>query len=148
MEVTVEKKLTPKQNRAFSVARQAAGRVIQRRVRVYRLTRRAYAKLAKREGALGEAADDLRTLLRLTRTWIRREYRVVPWRALLYAVAALIYFVNPVDLIPDALVGLGFVDDVAVVGAVAAALRHELERFRRWENNRLLAATRPDETGA
>ena len=133
MEVGFDKRLTRKQHRAFSLARQAAGRIMRRRIRLYKLTRDAYAKLARREGALAEAAGDLRTLLRFVRRWMRREYRVMPWRAVLYAVAALVYFVNPVDLIPDALVGLGFVDDVAVIGAVAAAIHKDLERFRRWE---------------
>ncbi len=121
------------QNPAFALARRAAVRVMRRRARLFRLVRSAYARLARHEQALAWIRDDLRTLLRLARTWARREYRAVPWRSVLYAVAALLYFVNPVDLIPDALAGIGFVDDVAVVGAVVRAIRADLERFRRWE---------------
>ncbi len=122
-----------RRNHVFALARRAAARVMQRRVRLLRLVRSAYARLARHEAAMARDEDDLPTLLRLAGRWARREYRAVPWRSVLYAVAALLYFVNPVDLIPDALAGLGFVDDVAVVGAVVNAIRKDLERFRRWE---------------
>lgn len=76
----------------------------------------------------------MQTLLRLVQAWARGEYRAIPWRSLLYGVAALVYFVNPADLIPDVVVGLGLVDDVAVVAAVARMLQSDLERFRLWES--------------
>jgi uncharacterized membrane protein YkvA (DUF1232 family) len=46
---------------------------------------------------------------------------------------AAVYFVVPVDLLPDALPGVGFVDDVLVIRAVVESVRDELERFRAWE---------------
>jgi uncharacterized membrane protein YkvA (DUF1232 family) len=36
------------------------------------------------------------------------------------AVGALLYFINPFDLIPDAVVGIGYLDDFAVVSLVSA----------------------------
>jgi uncharacterized membrane protein YkvA (DUF1232 family) len=46
---------------------------------------------------------------------------------------AVVYFVMPADLIPDLLLGIGFVDDAAVVSAVVRTVRNELDRFRTWE---------------
>ena len=133
METSSDAKLSRKQRSAFAVARRAAAQVIKRRFRVLSLARDAYGKLAKNEDALDEVKDDLRALTRYARAWAKREYRAVPWRSLLYAVAGLIYFVNPIDLVPDALLGIGFVDDVAVIGFVAGALRKDLNSFRDWE---------------
>lgn len=98
-----------------------------------RLVLHASRRLAHREAALVQVRGELQTLLRMVHAWARREYRVVPWRSLLYAAAALAYFVNPADLLPDALLGLGLVDDVAVIAAVARAIQADLERFRQWE---------------
>lgn len=42
-------------------------------------------------------------------------------KALLFA--ALAYFIVPADMIPDVLVGIGFVDDLAVLGTVIKSLR-------------------------
>ncbi|MGI9174855.1 MAG: YkvA family protein [Rhodothermales bacterium] len=133
METSPDAKLSKKQRSAFAIASGAAAQVIKRRFRVLSLARDAYAKLAKNEDALEEVKEDLRALTRYARAWAKREYRAVPWRSLLYAVAGLIYFVNPIDLVPDALLGIGFIDDVAVIGFVAGALRKDLNDFRDWE---------------
>lgn len=46
--------------------------------------------------------------------------------------AALAYFVSPIDAIPDVLAGIGFTDDAAVIAAVMATLAaHVRDRHRR-----------------
>ena len=47
--------------------------------------------------------------------------------------AALIYFLNPFDLIPDFLPTLGLVDDATLVALVVASISEDLARFREWE---------------
>lgn len=130
-----ERLLSTRQQRAFALAQNAARQVVSKRFKVLRLTRDAYAKLGRNEGSLFRAADDLRVMLRLSRAWARKEYLGVPWRVLLCIVAAMIYFVNPADLIPDVLTGLGFVDDAAVIGAVVRSINSELNAFRSWERS-------------
>ncbi|MDQ7040318.1 MAG: DUF1232 domain-containing protein [Rhodothermus sp.] len=125
--------LLPLHTRAFALALQTARRSLARRSRLMRLVVQASRQLARRKVALAQVWRELHTLLRLVQAWMRREYQVIPWRSLLYGVAALAYFVNPVDLLPDALPGLGLVDDVAVIAAVARAIRSDLDRFRQWE---------------
>lgn len=46
-----------------------------------------------------------------------------PLRAKGILIAALGYFVLPVDAIPDVIFGLGFTDDIAVLSAAIAAVR-------------------------
>lgn len=77
----------------------------------------------------------------MVRGWATREYTEIPWKTLLYAVAALAYFVNPLDAVPDALFMLGLVDDVAVVTAVVSALHDDLQAFSLWEAQRSVEAT-------
>lgn len=50
----------------------------------------------------------------------------VPYKALI--IAALLYLMSPLDLVPDFLLGVGFVDDVAVLTAVIAFLQHQLDK--------------------
>lgn len=56
-----------------------------------------------------------------------------PVTTILAAVAALIYFVEPFDLIPDTVPVFGFLDDVAVITCVARANIGEIRKFRKWE---------------
>jgi len=54
-------------------------------------------------------------MLRLIRAYSKGEYRGVPDSTLVVIVAAIIYLINPLDVIPDALPALGFLDDATVL---------------------------------
>ena len=101
--------------------------------RLRALADRAGQKLARQRGTLGTIRSDLPLLIRFVRAYVRGEYRRIPWKALLLAAGALVYFVMPADLIPDFLVGTGFLDDAAVIAYVIKTLRDDLKRFEAWE---------------
>ena len=46
---------------------------------------------------------------------------------------ALVYFISPLDIIPDFLGLFGFADDVSVIMAVYVKLKDEVEQFLEWE---------------
>lgn len=48
-------------------------------------------------------------------------------------VLAMVYFISPIDLIPDFLGVIGFADDLSVVLAVYAKVKDEVDRFLEWE---------------
>lgn len=121
----------------MEVLSEAASRVLQRRFRVVLLVRQAYDRLSAHSSALSAVWADLCTMMRLLLRWVDRSYRQVSWTPLLFIVGALIYFVAPVDVIPDTLGALGFVDDVTVITTVVERIRNELNQFRTWERNRL-----------
>lgn len=128
-----EKDLSPRERKGFALARRAAGQVLERRTRVLRLAGSAYRKASKHSNALTQVKEDLGVLVRFARAWSRGAYRAAPWTSVLYMVAALVYFVSPIDIIPDTLVGIGFIDDVAIIAAVVNAVRSDLDAFRAWE---------------
>lgn len=140
MESPTDLQLDVDQREAFDLAQRAARHVVRRRTRLLRLAAKSVRKLSRNQDALERAKDDLRALIRLANAWANRQYHNVPWRSILYATAALVYFVNPIDLIPDALIGIGFVDDLAVLTAVVRALRKDLVAFRAWEQQHGLSA--------
>ncbi|HCA00251.1 MAG TPA: hypothetical protein DEO97_17460, partial [Pseudomonas sp.] len=61
------------------------------------------------------------------------EYRAISPNALVAVVAGLLYFLSPLDAIPDWIPGLGFVDDLAVLGWVMRKWSAELDAFRAWK---------------
>jgi len=76
--------------------------------------------------------DDLLLLINLLKAYLRGQYKEVPWRTLILIISAIIYFVNPFDVIPDFVSGLGFIDDVSVFSFVVGSLKQDLERFRKY----------------
>ena len=113
-----------------------------------------YLKLAevlirdRRLGALGRDADDklssvgrsgaaiqrvrgdLMTLVALLKAYATGEYRDVSKRSLLLVAAGILYFVTPIDVIPDFFLGIGYLDDLTVLTYVIGVVRDEIERFR------------------
>ena len=72
-------------------------------------------------------------MLRLIRAYYRREYRNVPLQNLVMIVGAIIYILNPFDLIPDWIAGLGFADDAVVLAFAVRQSRQTLDEFMTWE---------------
>lgn len=128
--------MAPKQ--MVQLLTEAASRVLRRRFRVVYLIREAYDRMTAHPNVLSAVWTDLRTMLRLLVRWADASYRRVSWTPLVLIVGALIYFVTPVDVLPDTLGAIGFVDDVTVISTVVHHVRDELQRFRNWENDRVL----------
>jgi uncharacterized membrane protein YkvA (DUF1232 family) len=85
---------------------------------------------------LGTVWDDLCAMIRLVKAYASKHYREVPHRSILMVVAALVYFVSPIDLIPDWLPLAGILDDAAVLAWTAKAVHGDLEAFKAWERLR------------
>ena len=51
-------------------------------------------------------------------------------RSIVIFVVTLIYIVSPIDLIPDYLIGLGQIDDVALLGFSLYFLEKELKKYK------------------
>ena len=62
-----------------------------------------------------------------------------PTRARLTLIVALAYFVSPFDLVPDVILGLGFLDDASVLAAAFAAVRGSIRDEHREAARRALA---------
>lgn len=97
------------------------------------LARRAAERATRFQGRLGEGVDDIRTLTRLVSAWARGEDRNIPVASIVAALGALVYFLMPLDAIPDFIVALGFVDDLAVLARVVHYIRRDLDEFRARE---------------
>ena len=72
-------------------------------------------------------------MLRLIRAYSQGNYRDVPESTLVVIIAAIIYVVNPLDVIPDALPALGFLDDATVLALAVRRSRQTLDDFMAWE---------------
>ena len=83
--------------------------------------------------SLGNYVDDLKTLMRLLKSWVSRKYTGVATETIVYTILAIVYFVNPTDFVPDFIFGLGFMDDIAVISWVLDKIEVDLKSFKDWE---------------
>lgn len=122
----------------FGIARRKARRVLRRKRRLRRLLFLASAKTLTSKDGLKEAWNDMVTFVRLITAWMAGTYTKIPYQSLIMVVASLVYFVNPLDLIPDFLVLWGLIDDAVVLSFVAKSIHDDLEEFRQWEQKEKL----------
>ena len=123
----------------FAEARRSARETVRDPSRVADLLDAATEKAdrwAEKRSVFKKVYGQFHALARMIRAYYKKEYRDVPWETILVAVAAITYFVMPVDVIPDFIVGLGFFDDAAVLTLVIATIRVDLEKFLHWERSR------------
>jgi uncharacterized membrane protein YkvA (DUF1232 family) len=88
-------------------------------------------RLRRLEAAGDKAPNELAARLRLFWEMLKAPDDVVPWRAKGLLMAATVYFVSPIDLIPDALGRAGTLDDALVVAIVHRRVSKEIEAFRK-----------------
>ncbi|MGG5253183.1 YkvA family protein [Neobacillus sp. SM06] len=98
-----------------------------------KLLTKAVKKAMIQKDSLGNAWDKLKLLTDLVRAYTKGDYRNVSPGTILTVIGAIIYFVSPVDLVPDFIVGLGLFDDAAVIGFTLKKIASELEAFKHWQ---------------
>jgi len=85
---------------------------------------------------VGRFFGKIKLFIEMVKEYFQGNYREIPVKTIILITAALIYFVSPVDAIPDFLIGIGFVDDGAVIAYVFSALNEDIESFKTWKEEK------------
>ncbi|EDX91006.1 MULTISPECIES: YkvA family protein [unclassified Alcanivorax] len=115
-------------------ARRRAGRILRSATATRWLVQAVFNRSDQFRARLGDTFADLILLASLLRDWVTGRYRTVPWGTLLTITGALVYFLMPLDAIPDPIVALGLIDDVAVISRTLKLTRTDLDRYQQWRN--------------
>ena len=57
----------------------------------------------------------------------------VPKKTIIVGIFALLYLINPIDIFPDFIPLMGFVDDIAALAFAASLIKDDLNRYRAWK---------------
>ncbi len=74
-------------------------------------------------------------MLALPWAWAKGDYSGVSNANLVVIVGAVLYFLTPIDLVPDFVPVAGFVDDASVIAWAVAAVKEELAKFKAWQGS-------------
>jgi len=109
---------------------QAAAEYLRDKERLRYLLAAAVSVAQGRGGALWR---DLQLLVRLLKASVSGAYTGLSVHKLVTILAALLYLISPLDVIPDFIPVVGYVDDWAVIAWVLKSIAEELKDFRMWE---------------
>jgi uncharacterized membrane protein YkvA (DUF1232 family) len=83
-------------------------------------------------GPLQRFFADFKVLFSMLKDYWSGRYRAVPYWTIAAVTFALLYVINPIDLIPDFIPVVGYIDDAMVVAACIALVREDLHKYRKW----------------
>lgn len=76
---------------------------------------------------------DAPIMMSLVRDYINETYTSIPIDSVVTIVSALMYISLPVDIIPDFIMDLGYIDDVAVLRAGDSLVKDDFLKYRQWK---------------
>lgn len=124
------------QNPFFNKALKQAARLLGKPCRVALILAELAVKVSRVDWST-EGRSNLKARIslmgRLIKANLTGTYKLKSTRVLVGLLAACIYFINPFDLVPDLLVGIGLVDDMAIIAWVFSSAATELKAFEEWE---------------
>ncbi len=121
---------------SFKKAKRKAAGILQDPERLRNLVGQSVKKIKDMRNNSDEMQEFERyvdTFNRMIKAYSSKEYQKTPWKTLLLAVAGIIYFVSPLDLIPDFIPVIGYLDDISVLLWIANSAKGDLEEFEEWE---------------
>lgn len=75
----------------------------------------------------------VQVLVKMLRAHFKGEYNAFSTSTVLMLVFGLVYFITPIDLIPDFIPGLGLTDDISIVYMIFKSVADDIANFRYWE---------------
>jgi len=84
-------------------------------------------------GRFRKLVNQLKLAIELIKDYRNKSYTEIPWRSIGLIAAAILYFFNPFDIIPDILPIMGFADDAVLFAAVFKSVRDDLEKYAVWK---------------
>lgn len=106
--------------------------------RVLELLNKASAKLEPLKSAplVGDSVADVQDIIAMLNDYYHGRYRKLPFAVLAGSLAIVAYLVSPIDLIPDGVPVLGFIDDALIINVLLElCVDAELSRYRKWRGD-------------
>ncbi len=124
------------ENKFFERAKSRASSILgdkQKLEEVLNASKTRLSEVNLENSKLSKLGHTLRVFLRMIQAFIKGEYKDTPWKSMVAIVAGIIYFLMPIDLIPDFIPFTGFIDDFTVIMLVSNAFHQDIEQFEIWD---------------
>lgn len=101
------------------------------------LNKQEYVNKVSQKGPLKEKINDIKLMFEMLKNNntknIKGELFTISVSSIAVIVGALLYIVSPLDLIPDAIPVIGFIDDAAIITATILKLNKEIQDYKKWK---------------
>ncbi len=83
---------------------------------------------------VGEKMAMVPVLISLVRAYVKKEYEDIPIGTIVSILGALAYILAPIDLIPDQIPVIGYIDDMAVLSICLKLVQSDIDEYLAWRS--------------
>jgi uncharacterized membrane protein YkvA (DUF1232 family) len=123
--------------RRFDQSKEKAKRLLEDKDKMDRFLERLEKKLAHIP-VVGGMLSEIPTLIALVKAFVEKRYLDIPIGSIIAIVGALLYFLSPIDLLPDFLPAIGLADDAAVIALALKLVHDDVKEYKAWRNTNKL----------
>ena len=87
----------------------------------------------QKQSKLSKYFEDFKLLFSMIKDYYNKDYTDVPWYIISSIGAALLYVLSPIDLIPDFIPFIGYLDDAAVFAFCLSQVSLEVDKYKIWK---------------
>ena len=97
----------------------------------------ALGKAITNKGASDGVWAKMVLLFGVVKDYVNGDYTEIPKRSIVAILGGLIYFLSPVDIVPDFVPFLGFIDDIFILNLVYKQVINDLEKYKEWKDSQV-----------
>lgn len=117
----------------FKKAEEKAKRISNDPIKAKALVNKALIRAYSRKSELSQIWTQLKLLFALLSDYIGGRYTEIPYRSIITLFAGVLYFLSPIDAMPDFLLGFGLIDDLFILSLIINQLETDLNRYKKWK---------------
>lgn len=132
-----EKEPSNKEMRVLGKMKARAQKIVNDHGELKKLLNKTQQKLENAQSddsLMKKLGDFVMLIVRMLTNHLNGSYKNTPWQTILMMIAGLLYFITPLDAIPDFIPIAGFVDDATVLVWLGRCFRDDLAQYKSWEN--------------
>ena len=126
--------------RRFNKSESRASQIIKDKEKTKKTLDQALRKASANKTDLAGIWDQLQSLFSLVRDYLNGSYKDIPKKSIIAILAGIIYFLSPIDMFPDFILGFGLVDDMFIIGLVIKQVTKDLEKYQAWKVEQQLSS--------
>lgn len=130
MEINKEE-IKVKVEEVFEKSKDKAKEILENKDKLDELVKKSTLKI--KESPLMDGLNEVPTLVDMIKAYANGEYREIPFGSIIAIIIAVAYWVSPVDIIPDYVPGVGYIDDAAVVIFCLNFIKTDFDNFKKWK---------------
>lgn len=89
----------------------------------------------KESSHLERFTTDIVLFLSLVKDYSQGNYRKVPYKSISAVVVGLLYVLNPIDIIPDFIPVIGYIDDALIIAFCLKMVEKDLKKYEAWKKS-------------